>query len=295
MLTPIRLFLRSLKQFAAGLGPGLLLALLCLALQAGVAMGLASVEQTLVPATAAVSLVPGSWSDQAGDLLVYTLAVSVFFFFHALTSLILTAWLLRCRAPFALIRVLRRAARGAGLLTGAAAVLIAVSFFLDDILPATRYVKFPFGAAVTLALWFGGTVLLLPARLMGHEPATPGFGQTTLATAITLVPWFFASEVLGAPLRRCHDCAGLFDGGIVFYPLLGAYLLGLTVSSAAVSAAACMPTATKPATARAEARGASSPEEQAAHGQGPSPRSLGVRERHHRLGDPLLQRDAEVG
>jgi hypothetical protein len=146
------------------------------------------------------------------------------------------------------MQVLRRALRGAGLLTCGAAIVFAAAFFVDDVLPATRYVRFNFSAAAIVGVWLAATALLLPARLMGHEPdASSGFVRTTVIATLALVPWFYASEVLGAPLRHCHECGGFFEGAFVFWPLLGAYFLGLTVSSAAVSAAACMTMENQPA------------------------------------------------
>jgi hypothetical protein len=252
---PFRLLDDSIKQFALGLGPGMAMAFACLAIQVFLLYVLPAMAGSVWHAFFPPEPRPDpfdflhrlgearDWRDRAGDLFGHTLAVSTFFFFHALVALMLTAWLLRKRAGFDRDTVLRRALRGAGLLTCAAAVLFAAAFALGDLLPATRFQHFPFVTAAMLSLWFGVTALLLPARLMGHEPATAsGRLRTTLVAAIVLLPWFFVSEVVGAPLRNCHECAGLFEGGVVFYPRLGAYLLLLTVSSAAVSAAACMPT-----------------------------------------------------
>ena len=184
----------------------------------------------------------GWWRYQVAALIGHTAGKSILFFFHALVALLLTERLLRRRTGFDRTNVLRRAIRGTGLLTCGAAVVFAAAFVVDDVLPATRFLRFDFTAAATLAVWFGGTALLLPARVMGHEPATSsGLLRTTFIVALVLVPWFLVSELAGRPMRHCHECFGLFEGGIVSIPLLGAYLLGLTVSSAAVSAAACMP------------------------------------------------------
>jgi hypothetical protein len=192
---------------------------------------------------------PWDWREDAWDSLYSALDASVLFFFHALVALIVTAWLLRARAGFDLLRVLRRAVRGAGLLTCAAAVVFAAAYLVDDALPATRYVRFNFSAAAMVALWFGASALLLPARLMGHQPAAAaGFVRTTVLAALALLPWFHISEGLGAPLRHCYDnCGGMFFAGLDYLAFLGAYLLGLTVISAAVSAAACLPAETQPA------------------------------------------------
>ncbi|HEX6095339.1 MAG TPA: hypothetical protein VF432_03360 [Thermoanaerobaculia bacterium] len=254
-MKPFRLLDDSIKQFGLGLGPGIVMAFACLAIQVFLLFVLPTLAGSVWHAFFPPEPPPDpmgflnrlgearGWRDQARDLFGYTLAVSMLFFFHALVALVLTAWLLRKRVGLDRHTVLRRALHGAATLTCAAAVVFATAFALDDLLPATRFLDFPFGAAGMLALWFGATALLLPARLMGHEPVTTaGRLRTTLVAAIALLPWFFVSEMVGGPLRNCHECAGLFEGAIVFYPRLGAYLLFLTVSSAAVSAAACMPT-----------------------------------------------------
>lgn len=257
MLKPFRLFDDSVKNFAVGLGPALLMAFVCLAIQLAVPMLLALAWNAIVPPTPPADFVqfmnglfePTDWRDGAVELLGYTVGKSILFFFHALVALILTAWLLRRSAGFNRMNLLRRALRGAGLFTCGAALVFAAGFLIDDLLPATRYIRFDFTAAATLAVWFGGTALLLPARLMGYEPATAsGLLRTTLIVALVLVPWFFLSEIVGRPIRHCRECWGLFEGGLFSIPILGAYLLGLTVSSAAVSAAACMPTQPQAAT-----------------------------------------------
>jgi hypothetical protein len=257
MPKPIRLFFRSLLQFLRGFGPAFLLAWVCFAIQFGdmlvpdlfpapveSAEPMKSLEERIFE--------PKDWRDDVAHVMLYTRGFSGLFFFHALVALIVTAWLLRGPAGFAPLQVLPRALVGAIALTCGAAVVYAGANFLDDVYPATRYVKFDFSAAAMVALWFGGTALILPARLMGHQPSVAsGWMKPTLIAAMALVPWFYASEVIGAPIRHCHDCGGFMDGGIFFYPLLGAYLLSLTVSSAAVSAAACMPMEEAPATASA--------------------------------------------
>jgi hypothetical protein len=258
-----RLLNGSLKQFALGLGPAILMAFVCLAIQYVFPQVAGSAVLLFAPEPAPAPPLPGpddynwnlelpGWRDQGRDLIGHTSMVSSLFFFHALVALILTAWLLRRREGFDRGTVLGRGILGAGVLTCGAAVVFAAAFVLSDILPATRYVHFNFGAFAMLALWFGSTALLLPARLMGYEPAAaPGFVQSTLITTIVLVPWFYVSEVVGAPLRHCHECGGFFEGGLFFWPLLGGYFLSLTVSSAAISAAACIPAETQPATASA--------------------------------------------
>lgn len=246
-VNPLRLFGESLRQFAIGFLPAMVLAFACVAIQYSVPILLGSVWHTFVAPKPQPnihdflnSLGQVDARDRLHDLIGRTSMVSILFFFHALVALLVTAYLLRRRSGFDRVAVLRRAARGAGILTCAAAVVLGAAFVLDDILPATRFASFNFGAAAMLTLWFAATALLLPARLMGHVPAVAsGFLRTTLIVTLTLVPWFYASELLGAPLRHCRECGGLFEGGCFFYPLLGAYLLGLTVSSAAVSAAAC--------------------------------------------------------
>ena len=256
MRGPIRLLGGSIKQFAIGLGPAFVMAFLCLAIQVGIAIVIHSAGNALFPPKPVEDFDLGKlllqerdWRDMAAELMSHTLGLSFLFFFHALVALLLTAWLLRRYTKLDAARVSRRALRGAGLLTLAAAVIFAAGYALDHLLPATRYLRFDFSAVSLLAVWFGGTALILPARLMGHKPAAAeGFLKMTLTAMLVLVPWFYASEVLGAPLRHCRGCGGLFDGAIVFYPLLGAYLLGLTVSSAAVSAAACIPAERQPAT-----------------------------------------------
>ena len=239
MPAPIRLFIRSLGQFAIGLGPAVLMAFLCLAIQAALWMVAIDAWDAIFPPEPFHPerlLELDDWRDHTRDVFIDTASISVFFFFHALVALILTAWLLR--RPVGLNRAaFGRAVRGAGVLTAAVAAVLAPLTLLS----VTRDVSFDL-EVVLVALWFGGTALVLPARLMGYEPvAAPGLPRTTMVTALALLPWFFASEVVGAPLRNCHDCWGMMDGGIVTIPLVGAYLLGLTVSSAAVSAAACMP------------------------------------------------------
>ncbi|HEX9984176.1 MAG TPA: hypothetical protein VGF69_12990 [Thermoanaerobaculia bacterium] len=254
MLKVFRLLNQSLKQFALGFGPAILMAFVCLAIQIVVPQVAGFVLQAISPPEpprGPLDFIRNAEApdarDQARDLFGYTLMVSTMFFFHALVALILTAWLLRRRAGFARGKVLRRALRGAGLLTCAAALVFAAAFALSDLLPATRDVRVDFRAFAMLALWFGATALLLPARLMGYAPATaPGFLQTTLITTVVLVPWFFVSEIVGAPLRHCRDCGNLFEGGLLFWLMLGGYLLSLTVSSAAISTAACLPAETQP-------------------------------------------------
>jgi len=256
MLKPLHLLARSVKQFAIGLGPAFAMALVCLAVQIGLWHVLMSRVLALFPTAPERSLEeilsdPGRepyWLHQAGDAAAYTTGLSVFFFFHALVALMLTAWLLNRHTGLHWLGVLRRAARGAGLVTCGAAVVFAVSYLIDDVFPATRYVRFDFTAAGMIAVWFGGTALLLPARLMGHEPtAATGLVRNTVIAGLALVPWFYVSEIVGAPIRHCRECGGFFEGIFVFLPVLGAYLFGLTVSSAAVSAAACMPAdATRP-------------------------------------------------
>lgn len=246
-----RLLNESLKQFALGLGPAILMAFVCLAVQIGLPLVAGRILHAISPPEPPRGPLDflehpelQERSSQWRDLLGYTFMLSTLFFFHALVALVLTAWLLRRRTAFERGRVLRRALRGAALLTCAAAVVFAAAFTLTDILPVTRNVRFDFRALGMLGLWFAATALLLPARLMGYAPsAAPGFLQSTLVTTIVLVPWFYVSEIIGAPLRHCHECGGFFEGGLFFYPLLGAYLLSLTVSSAAISAAACMPAA----------------------------------------------------
>jgi CubicO group peptidase (beta-lactamase class C family) len=250
MLKPLRLLFESLRQFAIGLGPAIVMAFVCLAIQHVLPNVVASGWTMFIPPEPPIDLdnllndiERYDWRDDARQLLSHTAFVSTIFFFHVLVALILTAWLLRRQAGFDRLGVLGRAVQGACVLTLAAAVVFAAAYLADDLLRATRYLPFDFGAAAMIAVWFGGTALLLPARVMGHEPvAASGFLRNTLVATIALVPWFYASEVIGAPLRHCHECGGFFEGGCFFYPLLGAYLLGLTVSSAAVSAAACMPT-----------------------------------------------------
>lgn len=222
-MKPVPLFLRSLAQFAFGLGPAMLLALVCLAIQLGLLTAVARLE----------ALVPREWSMRGNDVLLQTVWVAVPFFFHVLVVLLVTAWLLRKSAPLSARGVFRRALRGAALATPVAAVLFAVAFVAMDRTDAATYSA----ALVVIALWFVATTLVLPARLMGHEPAAP----SRWPVAIALLPWLFASEIVGAPLRNCGDCWGLFDGGVFTIPLLAAYLFGLTLSSAAVSAAACLP------------------------------------------------------
>ena len=252
MLKPVRLLFASLRQFAIGLGPAIVMAFACLFIQIALWKGLSFalialfVPREEVPLEEMMNHAEHvgayDWRQDAAELFFHTGGVAAFFFFHALVALILTAWLLRRRAGFDRIRVLRRALWGAGLLTGAAALVFAAAYFVDNLLRATRDLSFDFKAAAVVAVWFLGTALLLPARVMGHQPvAASGLSRNTLIATMALVPWFYASEVLGAPLRHCHECGGFFEGAFVFYPLLGAYLLGLTVSSAAVSAAACMP------------------------------------------------------
>ncbi|HYR29681.1 MAG TPA: hypothetical protein VEU30_14530 [Thermoanaerobaculia bacterium] len=257
MEKPLRLLVHSLKQFAIGFGPAIAMAFVCLVLQIG-AMKVVSYAWLPIASTISAARPERSldemlsetlsnmgrvdWYAQARDVIGSTLFLSVFFFFHALVALILTSWLLRRRAGFDRVRVLRRALRGAGLLSLGTAVVYGAAYFVDDVLPATRYVQFNFDTAAMVGIWFGGTALLLPARLMGHEPvAASGFLRNTLVAGLAMVPWFYASEVLGAPIRHCRECGGFFEGIFVFLPVLGFYLLGLTVSSAAVSAAACMP------------------------------------------------------
>jgi hypothetical protein len=249
MLKPFRLLDDSVRNFAAGFGPGLLLAFVCLAIQWwAVPIIMAPVAAILPPDPEPPqqdfdAFLKGlfekeyDWRDDARALAGSTVGASTLFFFHALVALILTSWLLRRSAGFDRVRVLRRALRGAAVLTGGAAIVFAAAFLVDDFLPATRYLRYDFGADAMVVLWFGGTALLLPARLMGHQPA-PGWRRTTSVVALVLLPWFFLSELFGRPLRHCYDCGGFFEGGLFLYPLLGAYLLGLTVSSAAVSAAA---------------------------------------------------------
>ncbi|HEY0158469.1 MAG TPA: hypothetical protein VGF28_14395 [Thermoanaerobaculia bacterium] len=234
---PFRLLGESMQQFAIGLGPAIVMAFACVAFQLTVLRTIGFVSQVLSPPKpqgdplAFLNDPPRhDWQTQAADLFQSTTAVSIFFFFHALVALVLTAWLLRKHAAFDGRQVLRRALRGAAMLTGAAALVSAAASLLGDVFPTTL---------ALLAFWFACTALLLPARLMGHAPP-PGLLKSTLTAAIALVPWLLVSELAGARLRNCRECGGLFEGGIVFYPLLGAYLLGLTVSSAAVSAAACM-------------------------------------------------------
>ena len=249
MRKPLRLLAESLRQFAIGLGPALAMAFVGLAIHVvlmqllfigGQALFTPDPELTLDQILANLEE-ERDWRDDARDVSARTLGMSFFFFPHALVALILTSWLLRRRAGFDGIRVLRRALRGAALLSGATAVVYGAAYFVDDVFPATRYVRFNFDTAAMIGVWFAGTALLLPARLMGHEPvAASGFVKNTLVAALAMVPWFYASEVIGAPLRHCRECGGFFEGGCVFLPVLGAYLLGLTVSSAAVSAAACM-------------------------------------------------------
>jgi len=261
MLKPFRLLNDSLKNFAIGLGPAILMAFVCLALQIVVMNGITYAWLTISPPKAERSLDEMlnetlnsvgkvDWREQARDVAASTIYMSVFFFFHALVALTLTSWLLRRLAGFERVRVLGRALRGAALLSVGMAVVYAAAYVVDDVLPATRYVRFNFTAAAMIGIWFGSTALLLPARLMGHKPATAsGLLRTTLVVALVLVPWFFLSEIVGRPIRHCRECWGFFEGGIFTIPLLGAYLLGLTVSSAAVSAAACTPAETQPATA----------------------------------------------
>lgn len=257
MMKPFRLLNDSLKNFAIGLAPAMVMALVCVAIQVFIAhivptMAI-SVWHLFVPPEPAPDpfefmnrLGEPDARNEVGSVIGPTVFLSFLFFFHALVALILTAWLLRGRARFDRLAVLRRAARGAGVLTCAAAVLFGVAVFLSDVLSATRHVSFPFWSAAMLTLWFGSTALLLPARLMGHESvASSGVLRTAFIVSLVLVPWFFLSELLGNPIRNCHGCGGMFDGGCVFYPMLAAYLLGLTVSSAAVSAAACMPVETE--------------------------------------------------
>lgn len=254
MLKPIRLFGESLRQFAIGLGPAILMAFVCLAFQIVFPRVVGPIWHTLFPSEpepeqsvdewleSLQHIEPSDWRDRAGELIDYTIPVSTLFFFHVLVALMLTAWLLRDRAGFAPGNALRRAVRGAAMFTCAAAVVFGAAYFVDNIHPATSSIRFNFKAAAIVAVWFGGSALLLPGRLMGFEPsAAPGFLRNTLFATMALVPWFYASEVLGAPLRHCRDCGGMLDGGLIYLSVLGAYWLGLTVSSAAVSAAACMP------------------------------------------------------
>lgn len=255
MLNPVRLFLRSLGQFARGAGPALVLAFLCLGVQYVLWETIVARLLALLPEKPSRPLEytgPYHWLEDIGDFYFDTLLTSFTFFFHALVALIVTSWLLRRRAGFERMPVLRRAVRGAASLTGAAAIVFAAAFFLDDVLPATRYVRFDFSAAGIVAVWLGATALLLPARLMGHEPAAaPGFVRTTAVATLAVVPWFYLSEIVGAPLRHCRDCGGTLDGGLFLSLTIAAYLFGLTVSSAAVSAAACIPMETSPAAAPA--------------------------------------------
>jgi len=245
MLNPVRLFVRSLGQFARGLAPGLVLAFACLAIQIALVTVVVAGREAVAPSTTAMRYEPTGPYDSRDDVrrvVVPMLYVSIPFFFHALVALLVTAWLLRRRAGFDRMQALRRAARGAALLTGVSAVIFAAAFFVDDVLPATRFIRFNFSAAAIMGVWFAATALLLPARLMGHRPAfATGVVRPTIVAAIAVLPWFHLSEIMGMPLRHCHECGGFFEGVIFFLPLLGAYLLGLTVSSAAVSAAACMP------------------------------------------------------
>jgi hypothetical protein len=252
ILKVARLLNDSLKQFVVGLIPGFVLALICVGIQY-LPMVVSGVWVAYHPPQPASShgldflndAGGYGWRSDARALAGHTIAQSILFFFHALVALVLTSWLLRKRAGFDAMPVLRRAMRGAAVITCAAAVVYAAGFFIDDVLPATRYIRFDFTAAAVVVVWFAGSALLLPARLMGHEPyIESGLLKNTIVAAIALLPWLYMSELLGKPLRRCDDCGNLFEGGIFFWISLGAYLLGLTVSSAAVSAAACMPAMT---------------------------------------------------
>jgi len=244
MSKPLRLLGESIQQFAIGLVPAIVMAFACVAIQLALWKVLGFVSEAVFPPepqtdTLAFLDDPGryGWRARLTELLQYSAFVSIFFFFHTLVALILTAWLLRRHARFEDLKVLRRALRGAVILTGAAALVSVAASVFGDILPATRDLRLNFGPLSLLALWFALTALLLPARLMGFQPP-PGLLKNTVTAAIALVPWLLVSEIVGVRLRNCRECAGPFEGGIVFYPLLAAYLLSLTVASAAVSAAA---------------------------------------------------------
>lgn len=257
MLKPLRLLGESLKQFTIGLLPATLLAFLCLAIQ--VAAGWGAINAIAAIVAPEPALHPDldvmiqramererDWQYDARQLLGYTLQVSLLFFFHVIVALIVTSWLIyrpHGLHPVTVFRgVFRRAVRGTFLLTGAAAVAFGTSYFFDNVYWPTQGIKFDFKSAAIVAVWFGFTALLLPARVMGHKPvAAREFLPMTLIATIALVPWFYASEVLGAPLRHCWDCGNILLGGLDFWVFQGIYWLGLTVSSAAVSAAACLP------------------------------------------------------
>lgn len=264
MLKPVRLLFESLQQFALGIGPGIVMAFVCLAIQVADSIPyswLVSSPPAPAPAPAPDfdeewlnNIINNAgrvdWREAVDEVASHTTFMAGSFFFHALVALMLTSWLLRRRAGFDRERVLRRALLGAGLLTVGMAVVYAAAYAVDNVLPATRYVRFNFDVAAMIGIWFGCTALLLPARLMGHEPAiASGWLKPTLIAAIALLPWFFVSEIVGRPLRHCRECGGFFEGGLVFWPLLGGYLLSLTVASAAVSAAACLPADSESATA----------------------------------------------
>ncbi|HEY0141836.1 MAG TPA: hypothetical protein VGF48_13135 [Thermoanaerobaculia bacterium] len=255
MLKPLRLFLRSLGQFARAVVAAVIMALVCLTIQLVLLPLLIDIWMAIVPAKPVrpfVYIGPFDWRDEVPDSLFSTIGASVVFFFHALVALMATAWLLRSRAGFDPMPLLRRAIRGAALLACGAAIVFAAAFLLDDVLPATRYIRFDFSAAALVALWFGTTVLLLPARLMSYQPAVAsGLARTTVISTLAALPWFYLSEIFGAPLRHCRDCGGTMDGGLFLYLMIAAYLFGLTVSSAAISAAACIPMEPRPAAATA--------------------------------------------
>jgi hypothetical protein len=243
MPAPLRLFIRSLQQFAIGLAPALVLAFICLTIQ--VVLGTLAVkawDAVFPPEPFSVDRIfePEDWRDTAADGIVSIVLSSVVFFFHVLVVMIVTAGLLRRPSGLDAV-ILRRAVRGAGILTAIAAAVFLTVDMLPFLIPAVARLHVDLSAIAMLGIWFGFTALLLPARLLGYQPAAAsGFRKTTSVTAIAVLPWFLISELVGKPLRNCYECWGFFEGGLFTYPLLGAYLLGLTVSCAAVSAAACM-------------------------------------------------------
>lgn len=169
----------------------------------------------------------------------------LFVFAHAWLVLFLAGWnvrqMLEGITPSALAR---RAFAWALLATGLFGVLMAFApivgdlahgFGLPDISIPGRLLAA--GGLVTWALIAGSG---LPARLMSgvRTPPIRAWGDWGVAIVLAVAPWMAALWIFSWPVRTCRgECYGMFEGGLVTWPLLAGLLFALSVGLAAISAA----------------------------------------------------------
>lgn len=118
-------------------------------------------------------------------------------------------------------------------------IAVLVTGFLIGVISTTVGALLPipqaFSAVVVLSALFA-TTPILPALVIGSIRFSTAFWLRFIATACTAaLPWLLVIEALGLPAQVCTDEGwGLFEGGIIMWPLLGLHMFMATTAAVVI-------------------------------------------------------------